>query len=212
MFSRRLRSNRPERALADDQSESVAEQEAQTLMGKRMKALQINRQRMNARSKRRLRGDHGRRSFDARAAMRAAAGEAPVADDVGLDRRHLDLVIFADQFTDDCCAIALACRRRATRTRRIARNGLACGRGTHRHCRPADDCAAHARASPRQDASSRVSLSCRWTEASTNCATFYPVVEAGSPVQSARPCSGAANQSDPCAHGFRDCAPRQGSG
>ena len=30
--------------------------------------------------------------------MRAAAGKAPVADDIGLDRRYLDLVIFADQF------------------------------------------------------------------------------------------------------------------
>jgi hypothetical protein len=64
---------------------------------KRLKALQINRQRMNARSKRRRRGDSGRRSFDARAAMRATAGEAPVANDMRLDRRDLDLVIFADQ-------------------------------------------------------------------------------------------------------------------
>ena len=53
-----------QRALADDQAESVAEQEAQTLVGKRMKALQINRQRMNARSKGRRRGDGGRRSFN----------------------------------------------------------------------------------------------------------------------------------------------------
>jgi hypothetical protein len=53
-----------ERALAYDQSESVAEHEAQTLVGKRMKALQINRQRMNARSKWRRRGDGGRRSFN----------------------------------------------------------------------------------------------------------------------------------------------------
>ncbi len=87
-----------ERALADDQAKGVAEQEAQTLIGKRLKALQINRQRMNARSKWRRRGDGGRRSFDAHAAMRAAAGEASVADDIRLDRRYLDLVIFANQF------------------------------------------------------------------------------------------------------------------
>src|SRR5208282_4821608 len=99
---------------------------------------------------------------------------------------------------------------RATQTRRIARNELVCGRGSHRDCRPADDCAAHARASPLQDGSSRVSLSCRWTEASTKSETFCPVVEAGSPAQSTRPCSGAANQCDPCAHGFRDWTPWQG--
>src|SRR5208337_518687 len=105
---------------------------------------------------------------------------------------------------------SIPCRRRATQTRRIARNELVCGRGSHRDCRPADDCAAHARASPLQDGSSRVSLSCRWTEASTKSETFCPVVEAGSPAQSTRPCSGAANQCDPCAHGFRDWTPWQG--
>src|SRR5208337_2670469 len=45
-----------QRALAYDQAESVAEQEAQTLVGKRLKALAIYRQSMNARSKWRLRG------------------------------------------------------------------------------------------------------------------------------------------------------------
>ena len=102
---------------------------------------------------------------------------------------------------------AVPCRRPATQTRRIGRNELVCGRGTHRDCRPADDCAAHVQASPRQDGSSRVSLSCQSREASTNCATSYPVVEAGSPAQSTRPCSGAANQCDPCAHGFGDRSP-----
>ena len=86
-----------QRALADDQAKGVAEQEAQTLVGKRLKALAINRQRMDARSKGRRRGDGRRRRFHPRAAMRAAAGEAPVADDMRLDRRDLDLVIFADQ-------------------------------------------------------------------------------------------------------------------
>jgi hypothetical protein len=87
-----------QRAFADDQSESVAEHQARTLVGKRMKALQINRQRMDARSKRRRRGDGGRRSFYLSATMRASAGEAPMAHDIGLDRRYLDLVIFPDQF------------------------------------------------------------------------------------------------------------------
>ena len=43
-------------------------------------------------------GDGGRRSFYLSTTMRAAAGEAPIAHDVGLDRRYLDLVIFPDQF------------------------------------------------------------------------------------------------------------------
>ena len=46
------------------------------------------------------------------------------------------------------------------------------------------------------------SFSCRWMEASTNCATSCPVAEAGAPAQSTPPCSAAANQSDPCAHGL----------
>jgi hypothetical protein len=37
-----------ERALADEQAKGVTEQETQTLIGERLKALQINRQRMNA--------------------------------------------------------------------------------------------------------------------------------------------------------------------
>ena len=53
---------------------------------------------MDARSKRRRRRDRGRRSFRLDAAMRASAGEAPMADDIGFDRRDLDLVVFADQF------------------------------------------------------------------------------------------------------------------
>jgi hypothetical protein len=86
------------RALADDQAKSVAEQEAQTLKGKRLKAFQINRQCVNAQSKWPRRGDGRRRSFDGGAAMRAVAGKASVADDIRLDRRDLDLVIFANQF------------------------------------------------------------------------------------------------------------------
>ena len=39
----------------------------------------------------------GAGAFACSAAMRASAGEAPMADDIGLDRRDLDLVVFADQ-------------------------------------------------------------------------------------------------------------------
>jgi len=89
----------------------------------------------------------------------------------------------------------------------IARNGLVRGRGTHQDCRPANDCAAHARASPRQGGSSRAFLSCPWTEAWTKPARCYPVVEAGSPAQSTRPCSAAANQRDPGAAGIQRLRP-----
>jgi hypothetical protein len=40
----------------------------------------------------------GRRSFYLSVTMHAAAGEAPMAHDIGLDRRYLDLVVFPDQF------------------------------------------------------------------------------------------------------------------
>src|ERR1019366_3450793 len=87
-----------------------------------------------------------------------------------------------------------------------------CGHGIRRDCRPADGCAARAQASPRQDERSRASLSCPWKEAWTKSATFYPAAEAAAPDQSTRPCSDAANQSDPSTHGFRDCNPWQGGG
>src|ERR1019366_8647657 len=102
--------------------------------------------------------------------------------------------------------------RQTTKTRRIDRNGLVCGHGIRRDCRPADGCAARAQASPRQDERSRASLSCPWKEAWTKSATFYPAAEAAAPDQSTRPCSDAANQSDPSTHGFRDCNPWQGGG
>jgi hypothetical protein len=40
----------------------------------------------------------GRRSFYLSVTMHAAAGEAPMTHDIGLDRRYLDLVVFPDQF------------------------------------------------------------------------------------------------------------------
>ena len=53
---------------------------------------------MDARPERRRRRDRRRRGFRFGAAVLAAAGKAPVADDVRFDRRYLDLIIFADQF------------------------------------------------------------------------------------------------------------------
>jgi len=72
-------------------------------------------------------------------------------NDIGLDRRYLDFIIFADQFH-----VGVG----ATQTRRIARNELVCGRGSHRDCRPARRLCAHGRAfAPPGTGVSRVSLS-----------------------------------------------------
>src|SRR5450759_5104117 len=48
-----------QRAFANAQAKSITEHATQTLVGKRLKALVINRQRMNARPERRRRGDGG---------------------------------------------------------------------------------------------------------------------------------------------------------
>ena len=52
-----------------------------------------------------MRGPHGvvvatmgARAFASTHAKCASTGEAPMADDIGFDRRDLDLVVFADQF------------------------------------------------------------------------------------------------------------------
>ena len=55
-----------QRALAHAQPERIAEQAAQPLIGQRLEALEINRQRMNARTKRRRRRHRGRRSLSPR--------------------------------------------------------------------------------------------------------------------------------------------------
>lgn len=86
-----------QRALADAKPERVAEHETQPLIGQCLEALVINGQRMNARPERRRGGDRRRRSFRLCSAMLAVAGKAPVADDVGGDRRDFDFVVFADQ-------------------------------------------------------------------------------------------------------------------
>jgi len=135
--------------------------------------------------------------------MPAAAGKAPVADDIGLDRRYLDLVIFADQFH-----VGVGRHK----TRRIARNELVCGRGSHRDCRPADDwCGSCPGFAPpgREFLAFLFLVGGRRLRRSPM--TFCPVVEAGSPAQSTRPCSGAANQCDPCAHGSEIGLPGKGA-
>jgi hypothetical protein len=63
-----------------------------------VEALEINRQRVDAWTERRRSRDRRRRGFRRCAALRAPAGKATVADDMGFDRRDLDLVVFADQF------------------------------------------------------------------------------------------------------------------
>ena len=90
-----------QRTLAHAQPERIAEQAAQPLVGQRLETLQIDRQRMDARSKRRRRRDRRSRRFRLDPAMPASAGEATVADDIRLDRRDFDLVVFADQFPID---------------------------------------------------------------------------------------------------------------
>src|SRR5277367_2002527 len=88
-----------ERALAHSQSERIVEQPAQPLVGKRLEAFEIDRQRMNARPERRRCRNRWRWPFRRRAAMHAPARETPVADHVGLDRRDLDLVVFPNQLS-----------------------------------------------------------------------------------------------------------------
>ena len=86
-----------QRPLAHAQPERIAEQAAQPFIRQRLETLQIDRQRMDARSKRRRRRDRGSRRFRLDPATPASAGEATVADDIRLDRRDFDLVVFADQ-------------------------------------------------------------------------------------------------------------------
>lgn len=65
-----------QRAFADGKADTIAQQPAQPLVGKRVKVLQINRQRVNARPKRRRRGEGGRRGFCCDPTCRAVTGEA----------------------------------------------------------------------------------------------------------------------------------------
>jgi len=71
--------------------------EAARRLGQRMKALEINRQRVNVRSKRRRRRVGGCRGPRLEAARHAAAGETTMANHMRFHRRYLDLVVFADQ-------------------------------------------------------------------------------------------------------------------
>ena len=88
----------PERALAHGQAERVAEPAAKALVGQRLETLVIDRQGVNARSKRRCRRHRRRRSFRLDATPPTAAREAAMTHDIRFDRRNLDLVVFADPF------------------------------------------------------------------------------------------------------------------
>jgi len=86
-----------QRPFADLKAEGVAEHEPQPLVGQGLEGLVVDRQGVNARTKRGFPRDGRRRSLGGQAAVSAPAGVTAMAHDVGLDRRNLDLVIFADQ-------------------------------------------------------------------------------------------------------------------
>ena len=157
-----------QRAFADDQAKGVAEQEAQTFVGKRLKALQINRQRMDARSKWRRRGDRGRRSLQ-RPRHNVRSGRRSVDD----GRHRVSPAVSRSRRIPR----SIPSRRRATQTRRRTRNALAGDRGTHRDCPPADDCAVHVRllAPPGREFSRLAFLSV--DGGFDEFEMFYPVVE-----------------------------------
>src|ERR1019366_3788715 len=161
------------------QAKSITEHATQTLVGKRLKALVINRQRMNARPERRRRGDGGRRSFNVGVTMLALARQSACGG-----RHKASPAVSRSRHIRRSVPVP----RQTTKTRRIDRNGLVFGHGIRRDCWPADGCAARAQASPRQDERSRASLSCPWKEAWTKSATFYPAAEAAAQDQSTRPC------------------------
>jgi hypothetical protein len=86
-----------QRALAHGEPERIPKHAAQPLVGERLETLVVDRQRMNARPERRRRRHRRRWSFGLQAAVRASARVAAMAHNVGLYRRYLDLVVFADQ-------------------------------------------------------------------------------------------------------------------
>jgi hypothetical protein len=86
-----------QRALADAQAQHRPEHAAQAFIRHQLKALEIDRKRVNAWTERRRLGNRRRRTLDARAAKPAGTRETPVTRDVRLDRRNVDLVVFADQ-------------------------------------------------------------------------------------------------------------------
>ena len=85
-----------QRALADIKLEQIANCALQPLVGKQRVGLEVERQRVNAPTKRRtLRGLwHGR--VGCLAALYTAAGKPAVPSHERLDLRKVDLVIFAD--------------------------------------------------------------------------------------------------------------------
>jgi len=94
--------------------------------------------------------------------------------------------------------------RRRKKPRRIVRKRSECDREIRPGRRPAGGCAAHVRASPRQDGSSRASPSRPSKEAWTTSVNSCPGAEAAAPNRSIALCSAAANHRGPSTHGFRD--------
>ena len=86
-----------QRAFADAQAQNGLEHAAQALVGHQLKALEIDRQRMNPGTERRRLRHRRRRPLDGGAATPARADEASMTRDMRLDRRNVDLVVFADQ-------------------------------------------------------------------------------------------------------------------
>ena len=169
------------------------EQTAQPFVGQRLKALEINRQRMNARPEWRRRRHRGAGAFATTPQCRASAGKAPVADHIGFDRRDLDLVVFADQ---------LPLGVETQTDRRTARKLSARDHELHPVRPPAHGCGVHARVWLRQASSSRVSPSCPSMAASTTCAN--PCRAAGACSTNSINCSllSRCKSPRPCPHGF----------
>src|SRR5450755_641387 len=134
---------------------------------------------MDARSKRRRRRHRGRRSFRLHAAMPTSARKAPVANDIRVDRRYLDLIVFADQFP-----VGVG-RKSFTALLASARHVVAKLIGIVRQ-------PAVVRLMPQlRPARTRVLalfLSCPSTAAWTKCANSYRAAEAGAPTQSTGLC------------------------
>jgi len=86
-----------QRAFADAQAQNGLEHAAQALVGHQLKALEIDRQRVNLRTERRRLRNRRRGTFRQRAAAPTRTRKTTVARDMRLDRRNVDLVVFADQ-------------------------------------------------------------------------------------------------------------------
>ena len=132
-----------------------------------------------------------------RATMRAAAGEAPVADDIRLDRRDLDFVIFADQFHFGLRRDGPATLRAAGWPMVAEFVGVA-GQPAVARLMPGFR--------PARTGVLALGLLIRGRRLGRRARRFVRTLKL-TPAQSTRPCSAAANQCDPRAHGVRDWSP-----